>query len=186
VPLDVGALYEAHYGRIYGFIRKRVPYADPADAEDLAQLVFEKATGAAGRWESRHEDPEIAAAAEMVWLHEIAKRVLLDDAKRPHRQIFTVPIDMTTTGLYGSTNLDLEEQCSLVQALDELTPDQRYVLLAHTFGGYEHQEIGPKIGSTMEGSKKMLQRARASMQRALDGIPRKAPTAYLGARRRIA
>ncbi len=60
----IAAIYAAHLGRVYGYVRARVP--SPQDAEDLTAETFLRAFRGLGRFRPRHDD------ATAAWLLRIA------------------------------------------------------------------------------------------------------------------
>jgi len=79
--IDWGAVYEEELPRVYNFHRFRV--FDPATAEDLTSLTFEKA------WRARRQYRRSRAAVS-TWLLAIARNVATDHFRKRRRE---VPLD---------------------------------------------------------------------------------------------
>jgi RNA polymerase sigma-70 factor (ECF subfamily) len=73
-----GELYDFYLPRIHGFVARRV--ADPAVAEDLTAVTFERALTAVRRGDFRNE-------AFGGWLYRVAANAVVDHVRRSRRSV---------------------------------------------------------------------------------------------------
>lgn len=155
--------YLTYRGPIYGYVRRMV--SNENDAEDLTVVVFEKALKA---WVRRPQvDEEIRP-----WLFRIATNACLDELRRRQRIHFS-PWE-TFIGLFhpsqvapDSPERDVirKEKAEFVRAaLDKLSPRYRAALIMREFQDLSHDEIGEIMGTTRDGAKMLLFRAREQMR----------------------
>lgn len=155
--------YLAYKGPIYGYVRRMV--SDETDAEDLTVVVFEKALKA---WERR---PQVADEIRP-WLFRIATNACLDELRRRQRIHFS-PWE-TFVGFFHPSQVAPDsperdtirkEKADLVHAaLERLTPRYRAALIMREFQDMSHDEIGAIIGTSRDGAKMLLFRAREQMR----------------------
>ncbi len=150
-------------GPIYGYVRRMV--SDETDAEDLTVVVFEKALRA---WDRR---PQVEAEIRP-WLFRIATNACLDELRRRQRIHFS-PWE-TFVGLFHPSQVAPDnpeketirnEKAQLVRAaLDRLSPKYRAALIMREFQDLSHDEIGEIVGTSRDGAKMLLFRAREQMR----------------------
>lgn len=148
---DEGAvtqIYERYSAAIYRYIYYRV--GEPELAEDLQAEVFLRMLEGMHRYEDRGWP--ISA-----WLYRIAHDRTIDMMRRRNRQRY-VPFESWEGACEGPENaigarLEHEE---LRKRLDDLTDDQRQVILMRFMADMPVQEVARKMGRT-EGSVKALQ-----------------------------
>jgi RNA polymerase sigma-70 factor (ECF subfamily) len=138
---------------------------DEADAEDLTVTVFEKALRA---WDRR---PAVEAELRP-WLFRIATNSCLDELRRRQR-IQWKPWD-SFVGLFHPSQVapdDPEreairkERAGLVQsALAKLSPRDRAALVMRECYGLSNEEVGKVLGTTRDGAKMALFRARERLR----------------------
>lgn len=155
--------YVTYKGPIYGYVRRLV--SSDLDAEDLTVTVFEKALRA---WDRR---PRVEAEIRP-WLFRIATNACLDELRRRQRVRWS-PWE-TFIGLFHPSQVapdnperDLlrKEKGDLVRAaLDRLSPRHRAALVMRECQGLSHDEIGEALGTTRDGAKMTLFRAREQMR----------------------
>ena len=155
--------YLTYRGPIYGYVRRMV--LDETDAEDLTVVVFEKALKA---WDRRPKvDEEIRP-----WLFRIATNACLDELRRRQRIHFS-PWE-TFIGLFHPSQIapDSPERDTIRKekaemaraALDKLSPKYRAALIMREFQDLSHDEIGEIMGTSRDGAKMLLFRAREQMR----------------------
>jgi RNA polymerase sigma-70 factor (ECF subfamily) len=154
--------YLTFRGPIYGYVRRMVSYE--TDAEDLTVVVFEKALKA---WERRPPTEELRP-----WLFRIATNACLDELRRRKRIHFS-PWE-TFIGLFHPSQVAPDnperevlrrEKGDLVRAaLDGLSPRYRAALVMRECQGLSHDEIGEALGTSRDGAKMTLFRAREQMR----------------------
>jgi RNA polymerase sigma-70 factor (ECF subfamily) len=138
--------------------------SDEADAEDLTVVVFEKALKA---WDRRPPTDELRP-----WLFRIATNACLDELRRRKRIRFS-PWE-SFIGLFHPSQVAPDnperdvlrrEKGDLVRAaLDKLSPRYRAALVMRECQGLSHDEIGEALGTSRDGAKMTLFRAREQMR----------------------
>lgn len=151
-------LYRAHAGRVLSLCARLT--GDRSGAEDLAQETFVKA------WQGLRSFRGESAFAS--WLHRVAVRVVLDEARTKVRRPRTMSLVPGPAGAAGSNpsgaaspELDLE------RAVAALPEGARRVFVLHDVEGYSHEEIGRLSGLATGTSKAQLHRARKLLREAL-------------------
>lgn len=121
---------------VRGYLRAMVRHDDEAD--DLAQEVFRRA------WKARHRYRENGTAR--AYLLKIADRLVCDRARR-RREVQLPPeqwqsLEPEASEFSPTANLEQEElKKQLETALDQLTDDQRRVLLLRYYGNMTFAQI---------------------------------------------
>lgn len=144
-------VYDDHVYDVYGFLAYRVGRRD--DAEDLTQVVFERAFSAWGRF-----DP--ARAAPLTWLLAIARNVLIDHW-RADRSAAHEPFDADSAHapVQAGPESDLGLAPELEAALAALS-DRERELLALRFGAdLTGAQIAALTGDTLAAIQQALSRA---------------------------
>lgn len=143
-----GELYDHYLPRIHGFIARRL--ADPAAAEDVTAMTFERALSAVRRDDFRNE-------AFGGWLYRVAANAVVDHVRRARR---TVPLGRRATDggpddgpelTLGderaarelATALDRDE---LGRALGEVAPAHRRLLVLRYLDGLRTDELCAVLG----------------------------------------
>jgi RNA polymerase sigma-70 factor, ECF subfamily len=140
-PARFAALYEAHFGRVYAFIVRRV--RDRSAAEDLTAEVFRHALASIGTYEWR-------GVPFASWLFRIASNEIADHIRKIARQttVFDEP---------AKDEIDtIEHRASLYRLVEKLPADQRRVIVMRFAEEKSVREIALAIGRT-EGAVKQLQ-----------------------------
>jgi RNA polymerase sigma factor (sigma-70 family) len=141
VSIDFEQLYSDHVWDVYGFLAYRL--RERADAEDLTQLVFERALRNWGSFDPRR-------GSERTWLMTIARNALIDHQRR-WRFRREDPIGEDGVGEdelppSAEPGPDLGISPELAHALGTLRPREREVI-ALRFGG---DLTGPEIAAMLE------------------------------------
>ena len=160
-------LFRRYESRAYGFFLKRT--GSPERARDLYQELFLRIHRARDRYDpDRRFDP---------WFFQIAHRLLVDDLRRVFRSR-EVPIgdwDPESAGAGVETSLANRQRVAAL--LEDLTPEERYVVLSAKVEGIGFPELAEQLGKSVDAVKKMasraVQRLRAAAPRepALKGSP---------------
>lgn len=137
--------------------------ADPSDAEDAAQDAFVQAYDQLGTC----RDPARVGA----WMLTIAHRTALNRARTIRRRRL-VPIEHASE--LGSVPRDRAEQGELrhrlLDALRELSPVQREVVLLADLEDWPHAEIAEKTGISITMSRRHLSDARKKLRQLLGDV----------------
>ena len=142
-PGRFGALYEAHFGRIYAFIVRRV--RDRSTAEDLTAEVFRHALASIRTFEWR-------GVPFASWLYRIAANEIADHMKKSARER-----DASLVEEPGKDEMDaVEHRATLFRLVDTLPADQRRVIVMRFAEEKSVREIASEIGRS-EGAVKQLQ-----------------------------
>ncbi|MBR5236548.1 MAG: sigma-70 family RNA polymerase sigma factor [Clostridia bacterium] len=144
-----------------------------ADAEDAAQEVFVKVF--------RFMKNFTGQSSFSTWLYKIASNVCLDFLRKKKRQSvdavsihqtsadgeeYVMPILDTAKGPYEQAQLS-EAQRFLAKALNELSAEQRQVIVLRDVEGLSYEEIAEIVGVAVGTVKSRINRARQSLQKIL-------------------
>jgi len=151
-------LYERYFERVYAFVARRVRNRDVA--EDITSEVFHKALANLRKYEWR-------GAPFGAWLMRIAANATIDRAKR------AAPEALDPDGLPdGSAGPDMdrfEAHARLFHSVDQLSADQRRVIVERFVEERSIREIAQRLGKT-EGAIKQLQfRALQNLRALMEG-----------------
>jgi RNA polymerase sigma-70 factor (ECF subfamily) len=142
-PSRFAPLYEAHFGRIYAFVVRRV--RDRHAAEDVTAEVFRRALASIGSFEWR-------GVPFMAWLYRIAVNEIADHLKGTARDGGSIDVDLP-----GSDEIEIvEHRASLFRQVDRLPADQRRVIVLRFGEERSIREIAAELGRS-EGAIKQLQ-----------------------------
>ena len=144
-----GALYERFAVRLYRFMLVRV--SKPEEAEDLVQRVFLKVIEAL----PRYQDRGIPFSA---WMFRIANNTVVDFYRTVHQTSPMAALSQHHDRTWDPSDLvDAgEERATIRTALQQLTRDQRDVVVYRFFAGLSPAEIGAIMGKR-EGTVRVLQ-----------------------------
>ncbi len=155
------------------------------DAEELTQLTFERAWRNRSRFDHK--------ASTRTWLYKIATNASLDHLKRHERRtrpsgdvsdilehdrhLQPYPDGRSMTSARGEDPADTvaareTTELFFVAALTALSPRQRAVLIVTELLGWSAAEAAALIDTTVPATNSLLQRARATMRRAVTDAPR--------------
>lgn len=163
MSLDVGLLYDAHWGAIFHFLRGRMPGAPDAEIEDLTATVFEKVCRFSDGYQERGTQPR-------AWLYQIARHALADSARaracRPvSAQILTdAPGGAATSDAGTDRHLDA---LVIADALAQLPPRYRLVIVERFLMGATHAETALLLKINEEAAKHIQARALAALRKLL-------------------
>ena len=139
-PAAVEAFLKRHSGMVWGLARRFCRNAE--DAEDATQEIFVDVWRSAARYDEN-------AGSEVTFLMTIARRRLIDRARRLGRRISADLLEDPTTIASPATQDKVElhdEVARAHDALEKLRPEQREVLDRALGQGRTHQEIAASIG----------------------------------------
>jgi RNA polymerase sigma-70 factor, ECF subfamily len=137
-----------HYRRVWRFVRRRVGSVE--DAEDLTQEVF---ANAAASLESRGD----AGSATLGWLYTVARRRMVDEARR-RRRSWTAPLELVADPAAPEDRYGSEVARALDAVLSRMPEGQRRVVLGRLIQGRSFAELGRELGATEEACRMRFMR----------------------------
>lgn len=138
VELDFSQLFQAHYGRVYNYLRYRVN--TPADAEDIIGAVFEQAY-------QRRKQFDPARGAFTTWLFSIAHHTLVDHYRSRERRSAweseaELPADLVAAEPSPEARLVQQEMMTqMLQGLERLNERDREIISLKFAGKLRNTEI---------------------------------------------
>lgn len=154
-------LYADHYHFVYRYIYYRV--GQRPLAEDLTADVFERMVAKIDGYQDKGK-PFVA------WLYTIAGNLVRNHIKREN-QINWSPLDERdeTDDEAVSTQVDSKlVQENLIEALNQLTEEQRQVTLLRFLAGQPIAQVAQTLGKTETGIKALQRRAINALKRILE------------------
>ena len=157
------AIVLAHQHAVHAVLAQMLFRGSLADVDDLAQETFMRVHRGLPRFEDR------GPGRLEKWIVTIAARVAIDHLRR--RRAGHESFDETVHRLPTSGADELARFRRLGQrveeALRELGPEQRAVLVLRQLHGLDYQEIADALGIDLGTVKSRLHRARAKLQELL-------------------
>lgn len=149
-------LYREHADRVYTVIRRLA--GQDALADDIAQEAWIRA------FEKLHLFRGDASFG--TWMYRLATNTALNQLRSDKRHRELESEASKETGPRRGPPLDdaVLNQRVLSEALDQLPPGYRQVLVLHDVEGLTHEEIGDRLGVATGTSKSQLHKARARMR----------------------
>src|SRR5213596_75247 len=143
-------LYLIHFDRIYGYLHLSV--GNRHDAEDLTTQTFLKMLEAIGRFRWK-------TAPFSAWLFRIAHNLAMDHFRatkrwQPEEEVPEPEPDESTSAEAGA--LDAIGRKSMLELIDDLSPEQQQVLTLKFVFGFSNGEAATILAKT-EGAVKSLQ-----------------------------
>ncbi len=151
-------LFRRYEPRAYAYFVKRT--GSPERAEDLYQVLFLRI--------HRARDVYDPARPFAPWFFQIARRLLVDDSRRGFRT-HEVPIhdrDPQVEVLGSEDRLADRERVDLL--LQNLSPEERYVLVAAKVGGVGYPALADDLGKSVVAVRKTASRAMQRLRAAAD------------------
>jgi len=162
--LDLNLLYTRYSNLVVGYLRGQ----GVSDPEDLASEVFVGVVRGLDKFEGDE-------AAFRSWLLVIAHRRVLDERRRVRRRpaesvepdrLHSVP-EEGEIGDVEAAALARIGTAHVLHALNDLTEDQRTVVLLHTVGELTLPQIASTLGKRLAAVKSLHRRGLAAAARAL-------------------
>lgn len=159
------ALYNAHYGAVLGFVRRRLP---DASAEDVVADVFTTV------WRRLDDVP----AEPRPWLYGVARHTLLT-AQRGHarRAALSVRIASQPPGPTPDHSEGIADSLDLVAAWQRLSAAHQEAIALVTHDGLTGAEAAQVLGCSRSAFSVRLVRARRALRTFLDIEARAASSA---------
>lgn len=147
----LSSLYEEYFDKIARYAYVRI--GNRADAEDIAGEVFLKALQSLESYKER-------GIPMQAWLFRIARNLVIDYFRKMKKRK-TIPID--NVEIEGGVNpaIIAERQMELEQVkhgMEQLSEEQREVLMLRFFGGLSSRETGQVLNKS-DGAVREMQRA---------------------------
>lgn len=157
-------IYDNYHSAIYRYIYRQV--SDVEFARDLTSDVFHRLIQATCKGSGPSQDAK-------AWLYRTAHNIVIDHYRRSsHRQHLSLNEQMLVgngnTAAAAETHIDAE---LVLQALDNLTPDQHQVISLKFLAGLSNDEVAKIMDKPVGAVKSLQHRALAALQRLL--IPEK-------------
>jgi len=160
-PGALATIYDTYAPKIYSYIYRHV--GDPGRAEDLTGGVFVKMLEALDK-------NKFAQDALQAWLYRIAHNLIVDDIRHQQRRPtsflhegIAMPEESHPDQVVGR-RLERER---LRRALDELTTDQRDVILLRFGEGMTAPQAAKVLGKTEEAVRALQRRGLSNLRRLL-------------------
>jgi len=135
------------YREILRFVRRRTDTS--VDAEDVTQEVFADAAHAL----QRSAD---AAAPTLAWLYTVARRRLIDKARRTRLE--TVPLELAPDPVASNFEYSSLVASTLYAALSTLPEAQRSVVILRLLEGWSFGEISAYLAVTEDACRMRFMR----------------------------
>ena len=170
--MDFQEIYTEFQPRILQYLSRMM---DPAEAEDVAQEVFEKVNRSLDGFKGRSK--------LSTWIYRIATNTAIDrlrSASFKHSSQQTELEETTETKAkndwtgQAQTSTDQKiirrEMSECVREfIDRLPPDYSTILILNEIEGFKNKEIAEILQISLENVKVRLHRARAGLKKQLDG-----------------
>lgn len=152
-------LYERHYRRVYSLCLRML--ANATEAEDLTQEVFVQLFRKLGSFRGESQFT--------TWLHRLTvNQVLMHFRKKGVKVEHTTEegemTDVVQVGTERPNAMPVVDRIALDDAIAQLPPGYRTVFVLHDIEGYEHEEIGKILGTSVGTSKSQLHKARMKLR----------------------
>lgn len=155
----LASLYEEYYGKIarYAFFH----IGSRTEAEDIAGDVFLRALESLKSYQER-------GIPMQAWLFRIAHNLVVDHLRKTAKR-WIVPLDTVQVeaddnpATVAEKNIELER---VAKAMEQLTPEQREVIVLRFFGGLTSKEAGSILNKS-DGAIREMQRAAIEKLRKL-------------------
>ncbi len=152
-------IYRSHYRRVYTQCLRMT--RSSSEAEDLTQDVFVQLYRKLRTFRGE--------SAFSTWLHRLTANVVLMHFRKIAARIeqktdsFSDLLECRHPSKRAEATLMLD-RISLDEAIQQLSPGYRAVLILHDVEGYEHQQISEFLGCAVGTSKSQLHKARKKLR----------------------
>ncbi len=150
-------LFKAHFARVWGFVRRRT--GSDADADDVTAETFAVA------W---RRGAELASEPDRLWLFGVARGVLANHRRSQERRhqlhLRLAAVEPPPVAYQDAPASDRQ----LAAALDELSADDRELLLLRAWDGLEVAEIAQLLRVRPATVSSRLHKARRRLQSVLE------------------
>jgi RNA polymerase sigma-70 factor, ECF subfamily len=148
-------LYQRNAGRVYGYLKARLPRAEERD--EVFQQIFLKFHRCRERYSSQYSFSQ--------WLFVISNSVLMDYLRSRNRS----PSDLATADLSEAETIPSPlsqtegtpayEDTGVTEALSGLQPEQRQVVSWRVFDELSYEEIASRLNRSEASVRQIISRA---------------------------
>lgn len=152
------ALYRSSRDDVYAYVATLL--RDPAAAEDVTALAFERAYRRRRSFDRRRGD-------ERAWLFGIARNAALDELRRRkrHARLAVDPADLDATPVEDGAEAALA-RTTVRAALDALPPRERELVALKFHAGLSNAEIAQVVGVSESNAGTLLHRTMTKLRKA--------------------
>ena len=156
--LDFDRLYRSSRDDLYAYVATML--RDPAAAEDVTALAFERAM-------RKQRTYPGSRGSERAWLFGIARNAALDELRRRGRttQLAAEPIDESTPAAVDDAERSIE-RATVRAALERLAPREREVIALKFHAGLSNGELARVLAVTESNAGTLLHRAMQQLRKA--------------------
>lgn len=147
------ALYHQYKRRVFGLVSRIV---GAADAEEVAQDVFVRVFRGLPKFRGE--------SALGTWIYRLSVNAALTHATRRSRHVHAGDDALINIPAPARSQRDPKVAARVMQALAELPPGYRAILVLHDMEGLSHEECAVILGCRVGTSKSQLHKARARMR----------------------
>ena len=157
-------IYRHHHQQVYLLCLRMV--RNVSQAEDLTQEVFIQLFR---KIHTFRNDSSFST-----WLYRLTVNQVLMHFRKPIVKTERTTDDGETpiriaNGTENPSRMAVIDRIALEEAIAQLAPGYRMVLILHDVEGYEHEQIGKMLGCAVGTSKSQLHKARLKLRRLLTG-----------------
>lgn len=158
-----GELYRRSLGPVYRYCRSRVD--STAEAEELTQEVFMAALAGIEQVRAEHEPGWLA------WLFQVARHKHADALRRRYRRP-QAPLEAAGDAADDAPHplaevLAADDRAEVRRAMEQLTDDQREVIVCKYVLGYDNERTAAVVGKNPNAVNQLHHRAVTSLRRLL-------------------
>ncbi len=150
------ALYHRYKRRVYGLVTRIVGYSD---ADEVAQEAFVRIYRGLAKFRG---DSQLGT-----WIYRLSVNAALSHVTRRQKRIHAGEDALADVAAPAAPRRDPRLSERLEQAMNELPPGYRAVLVLHDIEGLSHEECAEIMGCRVGTSKSQLHKARARMRELL-------------------
>lgn len=163
VVSNLSVLFERHHRALFRYFVSMTRQTEVA--EDLVQEVFFRILRFRGTYDSRQ--------SFRAWMYQIARNLYFDRVRQRRGEVVGIDDYLSGPGELSSGEPDpevrtlrAEELVLLRQALDQLPPEKREILVLSRFQGMKYEEIADVLGCEIATVKSRIFRAIRALENA--------------------